>query len=135
MRRRWADGDLSRKITVDVKGEILELKNTINTVVDQLMPAHFVDATPTFPAAAPAGAIVRPLPTSIEMYAAAPRTCARKPCHSPSDRGPNGGRACPRRQVAQHLRRDNHTECDYGGEQNETRDNRRAEEGLDAASF
>ncbi|MGH8563464.1 MAG: response regulator, partial [Gammaproteobacteria bacterium] len=31
-----ANGDLSRKITVDVKGEILELKNTINIMVDQL---------------------------------------------------------------------------------------------------
>jgi len=31
-----ASGDLSRKITVDVQGEILELKNTINTMVDQL---------------------------------------------------------------------------------------------------
>ncbi len=31
-----ARGDLSRKITVDVKGEILELRNTINTMVDQL---------------------------------------------------------------------------------------------------
>src|SRR6202012_1252953 len=31
-----ARGDLSRKITVDVKGEILEIKNTINTMVDQL---------------------------------------------------------------------------------------------------
>src|SRR6266581_2297861 len=31
-----ARGDLSRKITVDVRGEILELKNTINTMVDQL---------------------------------------------------------------------------------------------------
>jgi HAMP domain-containing protein/signal transduction histidine kinase/ActR/RegA family two-component response regulator len=31
-----ANGDLSQKITVDVKGEILELKNTINTMVDQL---------------------------------------------------------------------------------------------------
>jgi len=31
-----AGGDLSRKITVDVRGEILELKNTINTMVDQL---------------------------------------------------------------------------------------------------
>ena len=31
-----ASGDLSKKITVDVKGEILELKNTINTMVDQL---------------------------------------------------------------------------------------------------
>src|SRR4029077_17825099 len=29
-------GDLSRKVTVDVRGEILELKNTINTMVDQL---------------------------------------------------------------------------------------------------
>src|SRR5262249_666340 len=32
----FAHGDLSKKITVDVKGEILELKNTINTMVDQL---------------------------------------------------------------------------------------------------
>src|SRR6266567_2003342 len=31
-----ANGDLSKKITVDVKGEILELKNTMNTMVDQL---------------------------------------------------------------------------------------------------
>src|SRR3569623_1897458 len=31
-----ATGDLSRKSTVDVKGEILELKNTLNTMVDQL---------------------------------------------------------------------------------------------------
>jgi HAMP domain-containing protein/signal transduction histidine kinase/CheY-like chemotaxis protein len=31
-----ARGDLSRKITVDVKGEVLELKSTINTMVDQL---------------------------------------------------------------------------------------------------
>src|SRR5206468_2404144 len=31
-----ANGDLSRKITVDVKGEVLELKETVNTMVDQL---------------------------------------------------------------------------------------------------
>src|SRR5687767_2762178 len=31
-----AKGDLSKKITVDVKGEILEVKNTVNTMVDQL---------------------------------------------------------------------------------------------------
>src|SRR6059036_629240 len=31
-----ATGDLGRKITVDVKGEILQLKNTVNTMVDQL---------------------------------------------------------------------------------------------------
>jgi HAMP domain-containing protein len=34
-----ANGDLSQKITVDVKGEMLELKNTINTMVDQLSPS------------------------------------------------------------------------------------------------
>ena len=31
-----ANGDLSKKITVDVRGEILQLKETINTMVDQL---------------------------------------------------------------------------------------------------
>src|SRR5436189_1641139 len=31
-----ANGDISKKITVDVKGEILQLKDTINTMVDQL---------------------------------------------------------------------------------------------------
>src|ERR687893_8386 len=31
-----ANGDLSKKITVDVRGEVLELKNTVNTMVDQL---------------------------------------------------------------------------------------------------
>ena len=31
-----ANGDLSQKITVDVKGEVLELKQTVNTMVDQL---------------------------------------------------------------------------------------------------
>ena len=31
-----ANGDLSKKVTVDVRGEIAELKNTINTMVDQL---------------------------------------------------------------------------------------------------
>src|SRR5205085_1065961 len=36
VRRSFAAGDLSKKITVDVKGEIFELKNTVNTMVDQL---------------------------------------------------------------------------------------------------
>ncbi len=31
-----AKGDLSQKITVDARGEILELKNTVNTMVDEL---------------------------------------------------------------------------------------------------
>ena len=31
-----ADGDLSKKVTVEVSGEMLELKNTINAMVDQL---------------------------------------------------------------------------------------------------
>src|SRR4029079_10916239 len=34
--RALARGDLSQKITVDARGEILELKNTINTMMDQL---------------------------------------------------------------------------------------------------
>src|SRR5205807_1522879 len=33
-----ANGDLTKKITVDVRGEILKLKDTINTMVDQLPP-------------------------------------------------------------------------------------------------
>ena len=36
-----AKGDLTQKITVDAKGEILELKNTINTMVDQLRLVRF----------------------------------------------------------------------------------------------
>ena len=36
-----ANGDLSKKVTVDVKGEVLELKNTVNTMVDQL--SRFAD--------------------------------------------------------------------------------------------
>src|SRR4051812_22207044 len=35
-KRVVSEGDLSKKITVNVQGEILELKNTINTMVDQL---------------------------------------------------------------------------------------------------
>ena len=35
-----AKGDLSKKITVDVRGEILELKNAINTMVDQLLTSR-----------------------------------------------------------------------------------------------
>ena len=44
-----ARGDLSRKITVDVKGEILELKNTINTMVDQLNALRLAKS-PAWPA-------------------------------------------------------------------------------------
>ena len=35
-----ANGDLSKKITVDVRGEILQLKEAINTMVDQLDPSR-----------------------------------------------------------------------------------------------
>jgi len=45
-----ARGDLSRKITVDVKGEILELKNTINTMVDQLNAFREVTRSRAWPA-------------------------------------------------------------------------------------
>ena len=40
-----ARGDLSRKITVEVRGEVLELKNTINTMVDQLNNSFASEAT------------------------------------------------------------------------------------------
>jgi hypothetical protein len=43
-----ANGDLSQKITVDVRGEVLELKNTINTMVDQL--SSFAARSPASPA-------------------------------------------------------------------------------------
>ena len=36
-----ANGDLSQKVTVDVAGEMLELKNTVNTMVDQLSVVRF----------------------------------------------------------------------------------------------
>src|SRR5207302_25837 len=39
-----ANGDLSKKITVDVSGEILELKETINTMIDQLNPSRGASA-------------------------------------------------------------------------------------------
>jgi HAMP domain-containing protein len=47
-----ANGDLSKKITVDVKGEILELKNTVNTMVDQLnafATRWWTSSTPSLP--------------------------------------------------------------------------------------
>ena len=59
---------------------------------------------------------VKLLATLIEMYGAAPEFAQQNPCHSASDGGPNGGRTCPRHPVAQHLDRDKHNECDYGGD-------------------
>jgi hypothetical protein len=59
---------------------------------------------------------VKLLATLIEMYGAAPEFAQQNPSHSASDDGPNGGRACPRHPVAQHLDRDKHNECDYGGD-------------------
>src|SRR5207245_2888329 len=49
-----ANGDLSKKITVDVRGEILELKNTINTMVDQLS-SFASEVTPVARAVGPEG--------------------------------------------------------------------------------
>jgi HAMP domain-containing protein len=61
-----ANGDLSKKITVDVRGEILELKNTINTMVDQL------NASPRKSRASPAKSARK------ASWAARP-TCAASP--------------------------------------------------------
>lgn len=36
-----ARGDLTKKVTVEVRGEMLDLKNTINTMVDQVSPSFF----------------------------------------------------------------------------------------------
>ena len=51
-----------------------------------------------------------------------PELAQQNPCHGASGDGPNSGGPCPRHQVTQHLHRDNHNECHYGGEQNENRD-------------
>src|SRR5258708_36055209 len=47
-----ANGDLGKKITVDVRGEILELKNTVTTMVDQL-PSFAAEVTRLARQAAP----------------------------------------------------------------------------------
>jgi hypothetical protein len=53
-----ATGDLSQKITVDAQGEILELKNTVNTMVDQL--SSFADEVTRWPARSAPRAARRP---------------------------------------------------------------------------
>ena len=55
-----ANGDLSKKITVDVKGEMLELKNTINTMVDQLFVRRGSDARGQAKSAPKGSSAVRP---------------------------------------------------------------------------
>ena len=56
-----ANGDLSKKITVDVKGEILELKDTINTMVDQLNSLRLAKSPASPARSAPrAGSAARP---------------------------------------------------------------------------
>ena len=62
-----AKGDLTRKITVDAKGEILELKNTVNIMVDQLSRVR----RPGDPAGAPRSA--------TRASSAARPTCAASP--------------------------------------------------------
>ncbi len=65
-----ARGDLSRKITVDVKGEILELKNTINTMVDQLNAFAAEAAVSTTRAPPPCWPVLRSkiVPTDSGRY-------------------------------------------------------------------
>jgi HAMP domain-containing protein len=86
-----ANGDLSKKITVDVKGEILELKDTINTMVDQLRsfasevtrvraksaPKESLAARPTC-AVLPERGRTSPT-TSIRWRPTSPRKCATSP--------------------------------------------------------
>ena len=75
-RDRGRHGDLSQKITVDARGEILELKNTINTMVDQL------SASPTRSRASRARSVPR------ARSAARPRSRA-SPARGGSDRHVN----------------------------------------------
>ena len=100
-----ARGDLSRKITVDVRGEILELKNTINTMVDQLN-AFASEVTRVAREVGTEGKLggqarcpAWPAPgrtsptTSTPWRATSPRRCAT----SPRSRPPSPAATCPRR--------------------------------------
>ena len=81
-----ARGDLSRKITVDVKGEILELKNTINTMVDQLNAfAARSDARRAARSAPKASSAARPTcPASPAPGRTSPTTSTSWPPTSPN---------------------------------------------------
>ena len=80
-----ARGDLSRKITVDVKGEILELKNTINTMVDQLNAfASEVTASRARSAPKASSAARRSCPASPAPGRTSPTTSTRWPRTSPA---------------------------------------------------
>ena len=106
-----ANGDLSKKITVDVKGEILELKNTINTMVDQLSSFAAESASssalvfPPSAAASCAKPTARASPGSSRSSTATPsataKGCARRPCCATwrgGGRGSIRGRALSRSQ-------------------------------------
>jgi len=72
-----ARGDLSRKITVDVKGEILELKDTINTMVDQLKRLQRMLERTTFDAVPGSTRVDSPIARGKLTYAAARRISAK----------------------------------------------------------
>ena len=101
-----AKGDLSQKITVDAKGEILELKSTINTMVDQLgvvrrrghpggpRGGHRSASSAVRPTCRACPARGRPSPrTSTSWPATSPARCATSPRSPP--RWPRA--TCPRR--------------------------------------
>ena len=79
-----ARGDLSRKITVDVRGEILELKDTINTMVDQLN--GFASEVTRVPARPPTPSPPPPPPSAREVSTEGHLEVKRK-CSASPERG------------------------------------------------
>jgi HAMP domain-containing protein len=75
-----ANGDLSKKITVDVRGEILQLKEVINTMVDQLRSfASEVARIPVWANLRPA--VWHCARAALQRQAGAPRACLTVPLH------------------------------------------------------
>ena len=89
-----ANGDLSKKITVDVKGEMLELKNTINTMVDQL--SSFADEVTR---------VAREVGTEGKLGGQAEVKGVSRHVEGPDRQRQRHGRQ-PHRPGAQHRRRD-----------------------------
>ncbi len=99
-----ANGDLSQKITVDVKGEMLELKSTINTMVDQLgvFAEQVTDVARTVGVEGKLGAqaeVPGVRTTSPPRCATSPRSPPRSPAATCRRRSPStrGARSCSSR--------------------------------------
>ena len=107
-----ANGDLSKKVTVDVKGEVLELKDTINTMVDQLSAfaaevtrvAREVGTEGTLGGQAEVAGVSgtwKDLTDNVNLLATTSRgRCARSPTSRPPSRRATSRRRSPSRRRA-----------------------------------